>query len=233
MDNLEIIALNDYLESFTTPERAEKINRIVKARTRHVTVAIENIYQSQNASALLRSAECLGIQDIHVIENDNTFDIHPDIALGSSKWLTIHRYNEKPQNTIDAINALKAKGYQVIATMPHEEECLIDDFNLTQPTAFLFGTELTGLSPEAIAHADGFVKIPMVGFTESFNISVSAALVMHNTISRLRKSEINWQLNPEEQHQLKLEWLKLTIKTPEMIINRFMEISKQKQLENS
>ena len=223
MNNSEKIALINYLQEFTTTERVEKIDYTGQLRTRHITIALENIFQSQNASAVLRSAECLGVQDIHVIENDNPFEVHTDIALGSSKWLTIHRYNETENNTVNAIHQLKANGYRVIATMPHESECMLEEMDLSEPVAFLFGTELTGLSEEAVKHADGFVKIPMYGFTESFNISVSAALVMQNTMSKLRKSDINWSLSEEEQLDLKIEWLKKSLKTPDMIVARYFE----------
>lgn len=221
VDDKNLIA---YLKEFITAERVIKIEKTIQQRTRYITIVLENIFQAQNASAVLRSAECMGIQDVHVIENENAFEIHPDIAMGSSKWITLHQYNQKPNNTIDAINQLKADGYKVIATMPHESESMLDDIDLSTPIAFLFGTELTGLSEEAIANADGFVKIPMFGFTESFNISVSVALVMQNITSRLRKSNIKWQLSEKQQEEIILEWCKKSLKTPDMIVSRFFEI---------
>lgn len=214
--------LINYLQDFMSAERIEKIDRNIKNRTRYITILLENIYQSQNASAVLRSAECLGIQDIHVVENENSFEVNTEISMGAAKWLTIHRYNSQPHNTITAIRKLKNDGYQVIATMPHENECMIGDIKLSKPTVFMFGTELTGLSNEAIAEADGFVKIPMYGFTESFNISVSVALVMQTIVTRLRKTDMQWQLTDSEQQELMLEWYRKSLKTPDMIIDRFM-----------
>ncbi len=219
--------LIDHLQGMMSAERIEKIDRNIRNRTRHITILLENIYQSQNASAVLRSAECLGIQDVHVVENDNLFEVNPDIVMGASKWLTIHRYNSQPQNTTSAIRKLKRDGYRVVATMPHENECMIDDIEIDQPTVFMFGTELTGLSDEAIAEADGFVKIPMYGFTESFNISVSAALVMQTIVTRLRKSDIPWQLTDAERQELTLEWCRKSLKTPDLIIERFLSESLQ------
>lgn len=219
--------LIEHLQGMMSAERIEKIERNLRNRTRHVTILLENIFQSQNASAVLRSAECLGIQDIHVVENDNLFEVNPEIVMGAAKWLTIHPYNSQPQNTTSAIRKLKRDGYRVVATMPHENECMIDDIEIDQPTVFMFGTELTGLSDEAIAEADGFVKIPMYGFTESFNISVSAALVMQTIITRLRKSDIPWQLTDAERQELTLEWCRKSLKTPDLIIERFLSESLQ------
>jgi tRNA (guanosine-2'-O-)-methyltransferase len=213
--------LIEHLHGMMSAERIEKIERNLRNRTRHVTILLENIFQSQNASAVLRSAECLGIQDIHVVENDNLFEVNPEIVMGAAKWLTIHRYNSQPQNTTSAIRKLKRDGYRVVA------ECMIDDIEIDQPTVFMFGTELTGLSDEAIAEADGFVKIPMYGFTESFNISVSAALVMQTIITRLRKSDIPWQLTDAERQELTLEWCRKSLKTPDLIIERFLSESLQ------
>lgn len=214
--------LINHLKGIMSTERGDKIEKIVLDRTRHITILLENIYQSQNASAVLRTADCLGIQDVHVVENDNQFEVHPDIALGASKWLTIHQHNSEVNNTITAINLLKSKGYRVIATMPHEEECMIDDIDLSIPTVFMFGTELTGLSNEAISMADGYVKLPMYGFTESYNISVSAAILLYSVTQRLRKSTISWQLTQKEQVDIVLEWCKKSIKTPDIIIERFL-----------
>lgn len=214
--------LIEYLKKFMSPERVEKVDRIIEDRTRHITILLENIYQSQNASAVLRSAECMGIQDVHVVENDNEFEVHPDIALGSSKWLTIHRYNQEKNNTTIAIENLKKQGYRVLATMPSENDCFVDEVDLTIPTVFMFGTELTGLSDEAVSLADGYVKIPMYGFTESFNISVSAAILMQMVTQRLRHSQVEWQLTPEQKDEIMLDWCKKSLKTPDMIIQRFI-----------
>ncbi len=213
--------LISYLKEFMTPERVSKMDYVLQNRTKHVSILLENIYQSQNASAVLRTADCFGIQDVHVVENEYEFDVHPDIALGSSKWLSIYRYNQQANNTVDAITQLKQKGYRILATMPHENDCMVDQVDLSQPTLFMFGTELTGLSQEAIDHADGFVKIPMYGFTESFNISVSVALVLQSIITKIRNSDIHWQLTNIEKNEILIEWYKQSIRESEKIIERF------------
>ncbi|NOQ72608.1 MAG: TrmH family RNA methyltransferase [Crocinitomix sp.] len=193
--------------------KKEKFDSIIQDRTRHVTVVLENIFQPHNAAAVLRSCDCFGVQDVHVIENTNEYAPNKDIDMGSSKWLNLNRYNTKEENTVDCLNALKAKGYKIVATTPHTNDCQIDELPLDQPVALLFGTEATGLTETAMKHADAFVKLPMYGFTESYNISVSVALALFSVTERMRNYEdLNWQLTPEEQMAVKLQWAKKVVK---------------------
>jgi tRNA (guanosine-2'-O-)-methyltransferase len=204
--------LQQFYEHIST-NKVEKFDSIIEDRTRHITVALENIFQPHNASAVLRSCDCFGVQDVHIIENDNTYAPNKEIDMGSSKWLNQYHYSEKENNTVDCINTLKAKGYKIIATTPHENDCLIEDLAVDQPIALLFGTEATGLSDLAMKHADGFVKLPMYGFTESFNISVSVALALFHLTERMRKDEnINWQLSEKEKVSIRLDWAKKVVK---------------------
>jgi tRNA (guanosine-2'-O-)-methyltransferase len=189
-----------------TPNKQIMFDRIASNRTKHITVALENVYQEHNASAVLRSCDCFGIQELHVIEKDNQYKVQRDIALGAGRWVDMFNYNLGNQPTLDCIRALKAKGYRIIATTPHTNDITINDLQLDTPIALVFGTERKGISDEIIAEADAFVKIPMYGFTESFNISVSAALALNVLRERLEKSEINWKLSLEEQVKLKLKW---------------------------
>ncbi len=211
------------LKEYISEERFKKIEMISANRTNHVTIAVENLYQSHNMSAVLRTAECLGIQNVHIIENSFQYQINKEVSMGSDKWLTIHRYNGKPDNTQACLQHLKQQGYKLVATMPSEKDTMIDDIDISMPTAFVFGTELLGLSQEAITMADEFVKIPMYGFTESYNISVSVALTMMNVCQRLRKSDINWRLSDNEIMALRLEWVKKSIKDVDGILKRYSE----------
>lgn len=206
--------LNQFFE-IVSENKQEKFRTISADRTRHITVVLENIFQPHNAAAVLRSCDCFGIQDVHVIENDNEYLPNKEIDMGSSKWLNIHRHNEGEDNTIACLTALKNQGFQLIATTPHENDCLIQELDITEPTALLFGTELTGLSKTALEMADGCAKIPMYGFTESYNISVSVALSLFAVTENMRKSDINWQLSEEEQLDLMIEWSKKVVKNPD------------------
>ena len=193
--------------------KKELFDEIILNRTKHVTVVLENIFQPHNAAAVLRSCDCFGVQDVHIIENDWKYTPNKDIDMGSSKWLSLKKYNADENNTIDAINQLKSEGYKIVATTPHENDTMIEDLPLDQPIALLFGTELTGLSDIALQHSDAFVKLPMYGFTESYNISVSVALALFNVTERMRKTkDLNWQLTKEEQVEIKLSWSKKVVK---------------------
>lgn len=204
--------LNRFYEHISENKK-EKFDSIIQDRTRHITVALENIFQPHNAAAVLRSCDCFGVQDVHVIENSNQYAPNKEIDMGSSKWLNVIRHNQKEENTIDCINTLKAKGYTVVATTPHTNDCSIEELPLDKPVALLFGTELTGLTETAMEHADAFVKLPMYGFTESYNISVSVALALFSVTERMRKDEnIAWQLSIEEQTAIKLSWAKKVVK---------------------
>lgn len=202
----------NHLQQFVSEHKLELFEKVLNKRTRHLTVAIEDVYQSHNASAVLRSCDCFGVQDVHVIENRNEYNVNKDVALGSSKWLSLHRYNEGENNTLKCINTLKKKGYKVVATTPHTNDVLLDDLSLDEPIALLFGTEKEGLSNLALEEADVFMKIPMYGFTESFNISVSAALCLHTLSEKIRNSDLKWQLNEEEKETIRLEWCKSAVK---------------------
>ena len=219
------LLLAEYLSGFVTENRMAKFNNIIDYRTRHVTIALEDIYQPHNASAVLRSCECFGVQDVHIIENENKYQVNPDVALGSSKWLNLIKYNQKKHNTADCIRNLKKEGYQIVATSSHKNDYAIDQLPLNNKVALFFGTELRGLSSEVLDHADAYVKIPMYGFTESFNISVSAAICLFSITSRLRNSEVHWQLSDKEKSDIKLQWLKNSIKGAEAIEKEFKKKS--------
>jgi tRNA (guanosine-2'-O-)-methyltransferase len=216
-------ALIKHLEKFATENRVNVFNRIIKNRTRYITVVLEDLYQSHNASAVLRTCECFGIQDVHIIENTNKFSTHPDIALGSDKWLTLVKYSHSTNNSLDAINDLREKGYRIVATTPHHNDTLLEEFNLdTGKVALFFGTELQGLSGYVLKEADEYLKIPMFGFTESFNISVTAALILHTLTTKLRSSAIQWKLTQHEKQEVKLAWLKKSIKNADLIEKQFL-----------
>jgi tRNA (guanosine-2'-O-)-methyltransferase len=215
--------LINHLSEFVLEKRLNLLQNILNNRTRYLTVALENIYQSQNASAVLRSCDCFGIQDVHVIENSNEFNVNPRVVLGSTKWLTLHRYNEHKNNTLQAINSLKKKGYRIVATSPNTHQTTLNNFDIEKGKfALFFGTELTGLSDDVINNADEHLLIPMYGFTESLNISVSAAICIHMLTDKLRTSDIKYNISSDEARLIMHEWLRLTIKSWRSIEKRFL-----------
>ena len=209
--------LFEKLQEFVSDRKKHLYHEIIQYRTHYLTLVLEDIYQPQNASAVLRTADCFGIQDVHIIENRNKYKINPEVELGASKWLSIHRYNKKEDNTLDALNALKTQGYRIVATMPHCNEVLLPDMDMKQKTAIFFGNELQGLSKTVQEYADIFVKIPMYGFTESYNISVSAALCMQELSKKMKLEVNNWRLSEEELLDIKINWIKAAVKQSEGI----------------
>jgi len=214
-----------YLSAFITENRLKKFDDLIQHRTRHLTVVLEDIYQPHNAAAVLRSCDCFGIQDVHVIENQNKFEANPDVELGSAKWITLVKHNAKEENTADCIASLKKNGYKIVVTSPHKNDCSIEELDITNKTALFFGTEMRGATPVAFEQADAFVKIPMVGFTESLNISVSAAVTLYTLTSRLKKSGINWKLSEKEMEEIKIQWMRNSIPKSEILEKAFMRNS--------
>ena len=212
-----------YLEGFVTDKRKNLFRNILQDRTRHFTVVLEDIYQQHNASAVIRSCDIFGIQDVHVIENKYKSKVSRHIAKGSQKWLSFHNYKEDKNNTIDCLENIKSKGYQIIATSPHNNSSILHDFDISKKSAFVFGVEKTGVSDLVINNADGILKIPMVGFTESLNISVAAAIILENLTFKLRNSSVDWKLTNEEQKILYASWIEKTIKNVDEIKERFIE----------
>lgn len=217
------IQLLEKLLSFISDHKNQLFDKVIQHRTRYLTVVLEDIYQPQNASAVLRTADCFGIQDVHIIENRNEYVINPEVALGASKWLTLHRYSASENNTLEAIRKLKSEGYRIAATMPHSNDIMLQDLDMNQKTALFFGTELHGLSEVVQEHADVFIKIPMYGFTESYNISVSAALCLQDLSIKMRKGDINWKLSDEELLQVKLDWARSVVKEADNVEKALFE----------
>jgi tRNA (guanosine-2'-O-)-methyltransferase len=209
--------LISYLSQFVSDTRKEKFSQVLDYRTRHITIALEDLYQPHNASAVLRSCDIFGVQDIHIIENKNAYTVNRDIAMGSPKWLNLHKYRKSENNTLDCITKLKAKGYRIVATSPHKNGYELKDLPVDKPFALVFGTELTGISDTVREHADEFVAIPMYGFTESFNISVTAALCLHSLVEKLHATHDNWHLSDDEKDELRLSWLRKSIARVELI----------------
>ncbi len=223
MDIHQRKALLNYLMEFITPKRKALFEKVLFNRTRHITIVLEDIFQPHNASAVLRTCDLTGIQDVHIIEDKNIYDVNPDVALGSSKWLNLIKHNDNEQNTILAFNKLKEQGYRIVASTPHKHDQDIENIPLDKKIAIVFGTELNGLSEIAIENADEFLNIPMYGFTESYNISVSAALILFTLTNRLRNSEINWHLTEEEKLDILLEWSRRSIKRSDVIERQFLQ----------
>lgn len=208
----------EYLAGFMLPGRAEVLRRTLLDRTRYMTVCMENTFHPQNASALVRSCEAFGVQDIHTVETLCKFSPNTRIVRGTDKWVDIHKY----KTTGELIAALRAKGYRIVATSPHAEDYTPETFDVEAgPFALFFGTEHEGISDEVEAAADQFIRIPMYGFVESLNVSASAAILLYNLSARLRRSAEAWRLSPEEHDQILFRWMTQSVRDAQNILARF------------
>ena len=215
--------LTTYLEGFVTEKRKNTFKNILLNRTRHFTVVLEDIFQQHNSSAVIRSCDVFGIQDIHIIENKYHSKVSRHVAKGSQKWLNLNNYKEDKNNTKDCLTRLKNEGYQIIATSPHNNTCTLHDLDISKKSAFIFGVEKSGVSEEVLINSDEILTIPMVGFTESLNISVAAAIILENLTNKLRNSNYLWRLSEKEQEILYANWLEKSINNVDEIKNRFFK----------
>ncbi|WP_443089615.1 TrmH family RNA methyltransferase [Zunongwangia sp. HRR-M8] len=214
---MENPALLTYLEDFLTDRRKSLMKKVIDQRTNHITVATQDVFQLHNTSAVIRSCDVFGIQNAHVIEEKFPKRIDREIAMGAQKWVTINRHSSAKE----CISHLRANGYQIVATSPHSDSFHLKDFDISKKSALFFGTERHGLSDEIMAAADCTLKIPMYGFTESLNISVSAAIILQTLAERMRAEGVKWELTEEEKSDLKLEWLKNNLKNSAELISHF------------
>jgi tRNA (guanosine-2'-O-)-methyltransferase len=210
-------ALFEYLQSYLTDRRKQLFSEVLAERTRHFTVVTEDVYQLHNTSAVMRSCDVFGIQDLHVVEELKGKRVDKEIAMGAQKWVSLYRYD----TITSCMDTLRAGGYQLIATTPHNNSTILHEFDVSKKSAFFFGKESVGLSDTVLDNADGYLKIPMYGFTESLNISVSAAIILQDVVSRMRQKGVDWALSEEEKRQVEMDWTRRSIKSVEEITNRY------------
>ncbi|MBK9399482.1 MAG: RNA methyltransferase [Bacteroidetes bacterium] len=216
--------LLSYLQGFLLDERKQRFEEVLEKRTRHLTCVLENIVDPHNANAVMRSCECFGIQDVHIIENGAKFKPAKKVLQGAHKWLTVHRYNGSLNNTKQCMDLLHEKGYKIVATSPKDGHPSIHNIDLSVPIAVVMGQENIGISEIVKQEADAFVRIPMHGFTESLNISVAGAILLQELSHRIRKTTgINWSLSETEKNDLRAVWTLKNLYRNELLIERFYQ----------
>ena len=211
------------LEGYVTEHKVNLIDKVLSDRTRHLTVVLEDLYHGHNISAVIRTCDCFGVQDLYIAQRLHDYKVNPNIVRGASKWINLCKYVRSESSTEDCFRDLRKQGYRLVGTTPDPESASVQELDLTDKTAIVFGTELGGLSDYAKEEVDELVHIPMYGFTESFNISVSAALILNELVSKLRRSEVDWQLSEEEKNELKFEWYKEIVKRSDLHIANYLK----------
>jgi tRNA (guanosine-2'-O-)-methyltransferase len=215
--------ITDHFSQYITEHKKQFIERVLNERTRHITLVLEDIHQSQNASAVVRTCECLGLQDIHIIEEDSKYAVNKRVLKGANKWIDLYRYKMKGfNNTEICFRKLRELGYQIFATDPSPDGMSINEVPVDKKIALVMGNELNGTSSYALQHADQKIFIPMHGFTESFNISVSAAICLNTLLTKMRESTISWQLSVDEKDALRLQWYRKVVRRSDLIEQEFL-----------
>jgi tRNA (guanosine-2'-O-)-methyltransferase len=217
-------ALVAHLLQFVTDEKRTRMEEVIANRTNHLRVVLEDIFQPHNASAVMRSCECFGIQHLHVIENQYKYTLNRDVALGSSNWINLHRHQDPDaDNTVACLGELRSQGFRIVATSLDASSIPLHDLPLDEKTALWFGTEEHGLSDTVLREADAHVHIPMLGFTQSFNISVSAAICLYELRTRLIEGGFDKGLSDAEQREVYRVWLRSTLKNCEILERGFLK----------
>jgi tRNA (guanosine-2'-O-)-methyltransferase len=214
--------LTAHFSQYISDHKKEFIEKVLAERTRYITVVMEDIYQSQNASAVVRTCECMGVQDVHIIENQSRYSVNPKVLKGANKWVDLIRYKDrKVNNTETCFNVLRQKGYRILVADPSPDCISLNEIPVQEKLAIVMGNELKGTSGYALNHADEKVRIPMVGFTESLNISVSAAICLNTLLTKVRDSKMNWSLSAEERSEIRLTWYRKAVKRSDLIEREF------------
>jgi tRNA (guanosine-2'-O-)-methyltransferase len=162
-----------HLQSMTI-ERYTRIRALLAARQPDLTLLLEEVHKPHNVSAIIRSADAVGVHRIHAVWEDNT-PLLRGTAMGSQVWVDMQRHS----STENAIKKLKSQNMQVLVTNLDDNSVDFRDVDYTLPTAIVLGQEKSGATDDAIAMSDKSIVIPMVGMVQSLNVSVAAALVMY------------------------------------------------------
>lgn len=220
--------LLEYFSQFISDHKKNFIDKVLQQRTRYITVVLEDIFQSQNASAVVRTCECMGLQDIHIVENTAKYQLNVRVLKGADKWINLERYRTKGiNNTETCYRVLRDNGYRIFAAAPEEDGIPIDEIDVTSDKiALVFGNELRGASQYAKEFSEHKVRIPMYGFTESLNISVSVAICLNTLMGKLRKSSTDFCLTAEEANQLRLQWFKKIVRRSDLLEREFLRTIK-------
>ena len=208
------------LTPFLTPERVERIDDVLRGRTRTVVPVVEGLVNMGNVSAVMRSAEALGFQDFHVITGGESFKDSKRTSQGAEKWLDVFQW----PTPADCAAYLKSEGCRIVATHLSEESIPIDDVDFTVPTAVVFGNERDGISNEMLDLADEKVIVPMVGFVQSFNISVAAAVTLYHAYrDRLARQGHHGDLSDDERAELRAVYYLRSVRRASEILEKAIQ----------
>jgi tRNA (guanosine-2'-O-)-methyltransferase len=191
---------------------------VLATRLGSVVPIVEDVYDPHNGAAAIRSSEALGLQELHAIDPHGSFAMPKGITRGCHRWMDLHRWSDAGA----CVAALRGRGFRIHATAPGASTT-IDELDVSTPVAILFGNEHAGVTAAARAACDGAVSIPMFGFTESFNLSVSVALVMSRLAER-RRAHLGapGDLAADRRAHLRARWLGLRVRGAIGVVERYV-----------
>lgn len=216
--------LTEYLANFITTHKRAKMEEVLAQRSRHFTIVLEDIYKPHNASAVIRTCDCFGVQDIHIIEKTSSYQINPYVTRGAAQWVDIHKYEDQVgESAVDeCFRQLRQEEYTILATSPHSQSLPLHEVQPSEKIALVFGNEHAGVSTEVMEKSDGLVHIPMTGFTESFNLSVSASVCLYDLQQKIKHVDPEkYFLSPAEKDTIRLDWYKKVVKNADIHLKQF------------
>lgn len=215
MNNQKIF---QHLQQFLTDERLEKINHFAPESSDFVLPVIEDVFQFRNAAAIVRSVEACGFHKIIAMESEHEFNPNLRVTKGAETWVEV----EKLPHNMDSLREIKNRGYKILAVSPENNATMLSDYDLKEPVALVFGTEAAGVSEEILDFADETLAIPMYGFTQSFNVSVAAAICVYELKQKLLRSNLDYKLSEEKLWEMKVRWAMNSIKSGEQILAKYL-----------
>lgn len=217
--NEKLTQIFEYLKQFLTEKRLYKIQYFSERSSDFVLPIIGDVYQFRNAAAIVRSVEACGFHKVVALEEENIFEPNLRVTKGADTWVEV----EKMSHQISSLQKIRERGYKILAVSPERNAKLLPDYNIKEPTALVFGTEKEGVSEEFLDFADETLAIPMYGFTESFNVSVAAAICMYDFKQKLIKSDLDYFLKDEKLLQTRIRWAVNSIRSGEEILNQYLK----------
>lgn len=213
----------DRLFDLLTEHKKNLFTTLIEYRTNHIAWLADNFYHEQNSSAIIRSADCFGYNTVFVIEDKYRFKVNEEIAMGAQKWVNTVIFQVGNVDYGQAIHAIKQSGYKLIAATPHINGLSVENLDIRKPICIAMGSERHGHHPEILEEADGFVAIPMEGFSESLNVSVTAGVLMYTLKKRLKSEGIDWQLSDADKKRQILIWMLKTIPSAQKMVERWIQ----------
>jgi tRNA (guanosine-2'-O-)-methyltransferase len=191
-----------------TPERIEKVNRVLSLRQPDLRVVLEGVTIAHNASAVIRTCDAAGILYLDLISpNPELLRFNEAITTRADKWLEIGIHG----TSAECFESLKKQGFEIVATHLQEGAVPYTEIDYTRPLALVFGSESGGISAESLAFADRVVRIPMLGMVQSLNLSVSVAVILYEALrQRATRGFLDKPRLPvKELERLRNKWLKI------------------------